>query len=302
MTLSVDEYDYIAQIIDRARNLIRTGVWEGIKEHRLDDWLGCLRNFDAELLAAYLLDNLTFRSRDQYLSLLDTLFADLPMPPNSDGTKPAKMLLEGLQLSAQDNPTGGVRIAPVIGHMAPPTKSGPYILRLAQRRHGMDVCWLTWPHLLEKAGNITDLYFLDDICGTGDQFDEFLKSINFTTYRNSHPNLRVNYLVTTIHKRGFDHISKTYPYIKLRWAEHLSAVHSVLSPECFDRYRVEGFAVKIRDQYERVITEAGFPEHEDYADGYGQLGLAYGFAHATPDNTLPIFWKQTPKLTPLLDR
>lgn len=296
-----DMADYIDQVIDRARKLIRARIWEGIKEDRLDAWLGCLRNFDAELLAAYLLDNLSFRSRDQFFSLLDTVFADLPITANcKQHSSPS--LLECLRLSKADNPACSVRIAPVIGHLAPPTKSGPYILRLAQRRFKIDSDWLIWPHLLDTADTITDLYFLDDFCGSGNQFDEFAVGIRLADFMKHHPKLQVTYLVATIHTKGLERISEKYPSVKLKWAEHLCDVNSPFSQNCFERYQVAGFKDLIEKQYVRVVKMAGLPQSGVLANGYGDLRLAYAFAHATPNNTLPIFWEKTQSLTPLLDR
>jgi hypothetical protein len=55
MILTDDETDYIDQVVDRSRQLIRSGIWDVVRESRLDHWLGSLRNFGADLLAAYLI-------------------------------------------------------------------------------------------------------------------------------------------------------------------------------------------------------------------------------------------------------
>lgn len=296
-----DETDYIDQVVDRSRKLIRTHVWDGIPESRLDDWLGSLRNFDAELLAAYLLDNLCYRSRDQYSALLDALLIDLQVHDES-GENP-RLLLNVLRGSKILNPACGICVAPVIGHAAPPTKSGPYILRLAQRRFSLHADWLVWPHLLREAGTVTDLYFLDDFCGTGEQFDKFLVGIKLDEFHRNCPSLQVTYLVTTIHQRAIEFIGSKHPYIKLRWAERLGNEHGVLQPECLTRYEVAGFADKIQQQHDAVVAACGLPgKGSKLATGFGGLGLAYAFAHSTPNNTLPIFWMRTASLTPLLDR
>ncbi len=299
MTLTDDETDYIDQVVDRSRQLIRSGIWDVVRESRLDHWLGSLRNFGADLLAAYLLDNLCFRSRDQYYALLDALFVGLPIPgTNRSEAKLIDVLKKG-KFAYQNS---GFRIAPVIGSLAPPTKSGPYVLRLAQRRYRLHSDWLAWPHLLNQCKTLTDLYFLDDFCGTGEQFDEFLISIRIDELRQMWPTLRINYLVTTIHQKGLAHILNKYPDICIKWAELLDSSHEVLSIACLDRYQVDNFQSKICSQYSEVVKGLNLPSKGKFADGFGQLGLAYAFAHATPNNTLPIFWMETPNLTPLLDR
>ncbi|MBI5007878.1 MAG: hypothetical protein HZB95_12245 [Nitrosomonadales bacterium] len=299
MLNSDDTADYIDQVVDRARKLIHARVWEGMKDVQLDSWMGCLRNYDAELLGAYLLDNLAFRSRDQFFSLLDTLFVDLSSSASKTPTIP---LLDQLRLGKSASPNFGVRIAPVIGHLAPPTKSGPYILRLAQRRFRIHSDWLIWPHMLAHAGTVTDLYFLDDFCGTGEQFEDFVNGIRLNEFVSLHPHLQVTYLVTTIHPKGLDRIAKLFPYIKVKWAELLSDLNAPLSDSCLRRYQVKGFADMIHEQYRTVVSKAGLPQKGRLAEGYGELGLAYAFSHATPNNSLPVFWYETPSFTPLLDR
>lgn len=298
MLLSEDESEYIDLVRDRAIRQIESGVWEGIARDRLDGWLASLKNFDAELLGAYLLDNLCYRSRAQYTAMLDAMFLDLPMP----GGASQPLLVDALRIEKAANPKCGVRLAPVIGHQAPPTKSGPYILRLAQRRFRLHNDWLVWPHLLAQSGMVTDLYFVDDFCGTGDQFAKFLKGIGFDQFRKTNPQLNVTYLVTTIHTTGLNRIRKDHPYVQIKWSELLEDTHAVLDASCLARYEVDGFAKKIGEQYIHVVQSVGLPQRGKMADGFGELALAYAFAHATPNNTLPIFWMGTQHLTPLLDR
>jgi hypothetical protein len=292
-----DESEYVDLVRDRAIRQIDSGVWEGIQRDRLTHWLGSLKNIDAELLGAYLLDNLCYRSREQYNAMLDALFLDLPMP----GTTPG-LMVDALRGKRAANSNCGVRLAPVIGHLAPPTKSGPYILRLAQRRFQLHSEWLVWPHLLGHAGKVTDLYLVDDFCGTGEQFDKFLRGIDFDQFRQANPKVNVTYLVTTIHTKGRDRIAKDYPYVRLKWAELLEQSHAVLDASCLARYKVDGFADKITAQYAQAVKDLGLPSGGKMGDGFGELALAYAFAHATPNNTLPIFWMATQNLTPLLDR
>jgi hypothetical protein len=302
MLLSDDESDYVDQVTERSRRLIRTGIWEGISESRLDAWLGCLRNFDAELLAAYLLDNLFFRSRSQFFALLDSIFVDLQIPA-ADSLSGQISLVEGLQSGRSENPpTTGIRLAPVIGKFAPPTKSGPYILRLAQRRYRIHSDWLAWPQALADDQQMTHVYFVDDFCGTGRQFEKFIVGIEFDKFMQARRNVAVTYLVTTIHSEGLTYIRNRFPDVHVKWAERLSEANAVLDQACLSRYAVDNFSDRMALEYERAVRQAGLPTRGKIANGFGQLGLAYGFAHATPNNTLPIFWMGTPSLTPLLDR
>lgn len=300
MTNIDDQLDYIDQVFDRAKNLVQTGVWGDIKEQRLEAWLGCLRNYDAALLGAYLLDNLCYRSKDQFNSLLDALFLDLSDQSADPATD--KLLVERLQKKPDSPSEPCVCLAPVIGFLSPPTKSGPYILRLAQRRYDIHSDWLVWPHKIQSLGSLTDLFFVDDFCGSGKQFTDFCESIKLSALHDAFPDLRVTYLVAAAHKNGIQKIQQELPFVHIKCAERLGDINSVLSNTCFSRYQIDGFQQLVMQQYQRVVKEAGLPMQGKLANGFGDLGLAYAFAHATPNNTLPIFWYDTEHWTPLLDR
>ncbi|MDO8653488.1 MAG: hypothetical protein Q7R66_14985 [Undibacterium sp.] len=293
-----DQLDYVDQVFDRAKRLIQARIWGEIKEHRLETWRGCFHNYGAELLGAYLLDNLCFRSRDQFFSMLDTLFLDFL---NSRDFTKKTGLVDFLQSRPDATTTSALRIVPVIGLSAPPTKSGPYILRLAQRRYGIRSHWLCWPHQLQSIEGLSDLIFVDDFCGTGEQFIEFSRSIELDQICKKNSTLQITYLVAAAHVEGIHKISMEFPFVHIKCAEKLGAINTVLSNECLDRYQISGFQAQIMAQYQDVVKRAGLPQGK-IANGYGKLGLAYGFAHATPNNTLPIFWYETDNWTPLLER
>lgn len=289
-----DQQDYIAQVVDRAAKLVKHGVWDGIAPHRLQAWLGGLANHQAELLGAYLLDNLCCRSRSQFASMLDTLFCNLRQ---KDYGLPDDGRLINYLRNSPEKAAREILLAPVISREEPPTKSGPYILRLAQRRFSIDQGWLTWPHDLDRRSAPQSIIFVDDFCGSGDQFIEFAQDIYLQKYHETNPAVKIHYHVATLHKVGQKAILDEFDFINLRYAERLDESHAVLSQECFKRYDIADFRDKVMEQYKRVVAAAGLPE-----GGYNKFGLAYTFAHATPDNTLPIFWKKTPNWTPLVDR
>jgi hypothetical protein len=292
------QLDYIDQIFDRAKKLIQAGVWAEIKIHRLDLWRGCFENYNAALVGAYLLDNLCYRSRDQFSSLLDTLFLDFARKEESSTQGSLIRLVQGRPNSAN---ASLVRIAPVIGLAAPPTKSGPYILRLAQRRYGINSDWLCWPNQISSVSGLSELIFVDDFCGTGRQFVEFANDIGLTKIYASNASLKVNYLVAAAHQEGINHIKEELPFVHIKCAERLGAANSVLHEKCFERYQIDGFQQLVLNQYSDLTSRTGMPKGK-LEEGFGKLGLAYGFAHATPNNTLPVFWYETGNWTPLLDR
>lgn len=139
-TNSDDAKDYIDQIFDRAEKAIDIGIWDSINKHRLRAWSDCLDKYNAKLLGAYLLDNLCCRSRKQFKAMLDVLFRPLLSEicfPDQQGR------LINTLAKKPSSQAPRVLFAPVIGLESPPTKSGPYILRLAQRQYNIHSDWLT---------------------------------------------------------------------------------------------------------------------------------------------------------------
>ena len=298
-----NEQEYISRILARAQDLIRNGVWEGIQKDRLDNWLGALNNFQAGLLAAYILDSLCYRSKGQYWALLDCMLEDLFVNIPATRKLPARQM--SFKETFKSGPLcmhHGLVVAPVIGSSQPPTKSGPYILRLIEKKFRLDKNVMSWPHKLSLCEKLTHVFFVDDFCGTGDQFVEFLEDIDFSSLCQKFEGLQVTYLVTVIHQKGLEKIKTQFPQINIRYAEFLPLEDAdIFSDKSIGRYAVPNFAQTIRDQYEAVISKGGYGRNvEKY--GYGQLGLTYGFAHGTPNNSLPILWMHGDNIPPLMDR
>ena len=53
--------------------------------------------------------------------------------------------------------------------------------------------------------------------------------------------------------------------------------------------------------YDSLVKDRNLPA-SGYLTGYGGFAIAYGFQHATPDNSLPILWERTDNWEPLLER
>lgn len=293
-----DQQEYIEQVFERVRNLVQSGIWGEIKPQRLNDWIGCFENHNATLLAAYLLDNLCFRSKDQFTSMLDVLFADVHV---SLGTSGSTSLIDTLKTvpSIKMLP---ICVAPVLGPSSPPTKSGPYILRLAQRRFRMKLNWMSWPAHIHYWNGLSNVIFVDDFCGTGEQFCEFAAEIELQKRHEEFPDVKFWYFVATIHDKGLETLKTKLPFVSIRYAERLTSLSAVFGDESFNRYQIPGFQEFVCSEYDRMLAAAKLPTKGNFVDGFGKLSLAYAYAHATPNNTLPIFWMDTANWTSLLER
>lgn len=133
-----DQRLFIDSTKERAEQLIRTHVWEGIESSRITEWFRQFELRDCALLAACLLDNLAYRSKDQVLALFKAaLTCDRLLPNNAESDLE---IIESLRRNADP----GIRLVPVISLDMPPTKSGPYMLRLLARALGIRDRWMIW--------------------------------------------------------------------------------------------------------------------------------------------------------------
>ena len=233
--VSDDWQEYIDQIFDRTHKLVNLNIWDPVSKQKLKAWTDCLAVHDAKLLGAYLLDNFCCRSREQFLSMFDILLYGLDV----EGSK--LELLDIIKNRPEGALINSIKIAPVIGLDQPPTKSGPYVLRLIQRRFRIHSDWLAWPNNLGDLTKIRQLYFVDDFCGTGSQFIDFANSIKLDDTHKKNPNINITYLVSTIHETGLIKIRKEKPYISLKFSDYLNQSHEVFSDACFSRYEVTNF-------------------------------------------------------------
>jgi hypothetical protein len=83
----------------------------------------------------------------------------------------------------------------------------------------------------------------------------------------------------------------------------LSDKHNFFHSDYYDRYKNKALQPTVMSAYNKLAHDYGIaPNNKISINGYGDLGLSYAFSHATPNNTLPIFWYSSNKWTPLLDR
>lgn len=286
------------RVFERSRKLIDTGIWQGIDKHRLEAWIDGLAVHDnTDLLAACLLDNLIYRSRDQFYSLIRSLFY------SQMGITEADLKEDLISLLKAKN-KGSVFVTPVIALHQPPTKSGPYILRIAQRLFRFDDSNLKWPFDLQKhAQTMKYLICLDDFCGTGTTFVKFMRRNKIDQMRNANPDLRIIYFVAAAHAEGIKHIMDQFRYVEVYCSDYLTERHNFFGPSIFEKYDTPGLREHITECYEDFnLKNKVALQGTTFHHGFGQLGLTYAAFHSTPNNSLPVFWSGNGLWKPLLDR
>src|ERR1051326_4729955 len=143
-TVPRDGEVFIEQVLDRCKNLISSGIWEGLQQVRLDMWMKNFISDTERYFGACVLDGLIYRSEKQTVALMQQLFqrtlVDLVRrhpPPGGTGSSFFEMLRQPF------SPPGPMlRVVPVIRWGDPPTKSGPALARMYRRHLGLNEQWM----------------------------------------------------------------------------------------------------------------------------------------------------------------
>lgn len=291
-----DERLFIEGTVGRAKQLVRQHIWAGVDEARLEAWFSQFETRQASLLGACLLDGFIFRSRVQVEAMLyGVLCRPELVGPTGDSDQAVVEALKGRS-------EAGIRLAPVIRLQDPPIKGGTYVLRRLFKLLRLNQKWATWPQNLLHTPDLKMIIFVDDFCGSGQQFSDFAVFVSLEQLMAANPNCRFIYLTVAAHEDGIDHVHKKYPRVEFIAGEILGAGHHFFEGENLRNFKVDGLVERLRADYDRIAREVGFGLGKVPALGFEEQALCYAFDHGTPNNTLPIFWNQRDQWSSLVDR
>lgn len=299
-----DGLTYTSKIFERCDDLIFYGIWDGISQIRLRQWLA---NFDTEeelYFAACLLDFLIYRSEAQTAAMIEQLLHRVLPDLNAKQSMPVTPINDWIsdlnRITLQNDP--GLRFVAVVKHGDPPGKSGDIIARYFKRKFNIS------QKLLIDATQVLDCHkngvncfiFIDDFLGTGDQFKDVIRTQNIQSIL---PNIFAAYTPLTAHVSGIQAIVADFPSVIISSVETLSEDYSVFNTACNCFADGENNVAAAKAFYCELLRKKGIDEKGANRLGYGGLELAYTFNHAAPDNSLPLFWwYETPNFNPLFDR
>lgn len=285
MELPENAGTFVEAVKADTRRLVDLGIWD-IPTQRVETWFRQFHTEVDQFFGACLTDQVLFRSPKQFDALLKALFRGLvqcQINPNLHDLS----LAEDLSMVADPR----VRLVPVIREDDPPTKSGLLVLRRLQRLLGVKNEWLKWPwQAAEEAKSRDDLIiiFVDDFLGTGRQFTRFYGQWNFS---DMSPSTRVIYAPAVAHVEGIKNIKEKFPKIETISAELLDERHSFFSEDVWRRLgQGQVSPDDARVWHDSFVKARNISLKSVKATGVGELALTFAFAHATPNNSLPMLW------------
>ena len=293
---------FIEQVLERCRNLINSGIWDGITPDRLDRWMQNFTTDTERYFGACVLDALIYRSEKQTIALMEHLFQRV-LPDLLRHVLPASATmvpwLDKLR-EPFNMPSPELRVIPVLKGDDPPTKSGLALARLFRRHLSLNQYWMLWPWQIKAArqAGISQFLFVDDFLGTGDQFCEFAEQFSLA---DNLRNCCAVYAPLVAHKVGIKKVQDSLPEVHVAPVEVIDDSYSLFSVESNWFSDEVNSPASAKLFYDKLVARVQFPIKPEAVRGYGKLALAYAFHHATPDNSLPILWAEGKTWKPLLD-
>lgn len=293
----LDDVDsHLAPAKERAQRYIENGIWD-IDIVNLDNWIKNFKENDEKFLCALLLDQFSLRTISQTNALLHHSFrASLPSALCDDPLDAHNMPDYIAELSDRSNKTHNLRLVPVIRDSDPPTKSGPSVARLYRRCLKISDSNMIWPWQIESAlaDGVDKIVFIDDVVGSGQQFQEFLKKHMPASYSEE---IKFCYIPIIAHVDGLDNIKIKYPEISICPVEIADKESNFFmrngTKEIHD----------LKELYERVSEKLLNKRlNKGMCFGYQNLSMTISFSHATPNATLPLYWYESSTFSPLVGR
>ncbi|WP_204127132.1 hypothetical protein [Pseudomonas ogarae] len=289
-----------SEVQQRFRMLLKKRIVTGIDEETLDCWLANFRTDEERYFAACVLGRLIFRSKSMIDSSIDQLLnCMLPTYLRRKGLYQYDDIEGFLNSIQQDNPAHFLRFVGVDGSKQNDTgKSGVVVIRNYKRRARIPKSITTRPDALDQLpAHVRCVVFLDDMLGTGKQFETFAKTYALADKSDIH----IVYCPLVAFQSGLNKLKESCPWLTVLPIETLDERHQFFceSTQTTGLWAVDEVNTvdDAREFYDRLATKRGIPK----ATRHG-LDLLLGFEDSTPNNSLSFLWASSDDWVNLLTR
>jgi len=292
---------FISQIIERCENLIKTGIWEGLDIIRLQIWMKNFETPNERYFAACVLDALIYRSEAQTIAMMKQLFQRIiPDLLRQDTLQQSDSDWYLALKKSKNEGDPYIRIVPVIQKTDSPATSSPPICRLYRRGVGLNQDWMIWPQDIGKARDCgaNKFLFVDDFLGTGTQFSKFATQFHL---EKKLKDVYAIYAPLVAHEKGIVKLRGILPELRVCAVEMLDDKYNLFSKKSMWFRDQTNTPERARTFYDALLRKKRLYIKKSRMIGYGQLAIAYAFAHAIPNNCLPLLWLKR-NWNPLFER
>lgn len=286
--------------------LVSVQVWPLESKLNVRGWLG---NFDAheQQYAVHLLNGFVYVPEMMVESLFHSTFHNLGRVVLNDKRNNARTRGDWTRFIQS------LLVVNVTGEAPSATDSGYIFMRMAR-----DVLRISAERIVGAEAAIRQLLrdptlpvvFVDDFVGSGNQFTTTwhrpyaeAHGLSFATLAKTTGGLQSFYVPLVATQDGIDNLRRDCPGVVVLPAHVIDSRYNALAPESII------WPASIRDEGARFVqsssARAGIGDENGGVNdwrGYNKLGLCLGFAHGTPDATLPLFYWEQNGWIPLVRR
>jgi len=288
-------------VIHRFRQLLHKGIITGIDPIRLNNWLANFVTDEDKYLAAHLLSGLTYRSdamvKSSFQHLVD---CELPRVLRATGALSFDDLESFDRVLTTDDVVAPFRFVAVDGTFEKtPGKSGAVVIRSFKRHLGVSRTLLCRPErLAELPATVKALIFIDDLVGTGRQFETFATHYKFADQARQRA---LVYCPLLAFKAGLTNLAKKLPWLDIHPVETLDDSHQFFRVNDKDTTLWDVDKVNkvqdVRDHVADLCKRNAIPSRTKHC-----LDLVVAFEHAVPNNSVPMLSIKSAQWQPLFDR
>lgn len=286
---------YTDHIVARARDLIAHNIWQGLAEIQLSRWLNNFHTAERRYFAARVLDTLMFRSDPQTKSMVTHLFhRTLPDLARLHGL-PSELYSAFDRLRTGTEPN--IRLVPVVPSKNPIMPSGPLIVRLARNHLDIRKQWIIGHEEIQSSTPF--VVFIDDFIGTGTQFSSFLQQAKLEHLVSER---RCCFVTLAGHSFGIGELMSTFPNLPVSAVDLLEPRNGLFHKQSLAFPDGTNSISEAKTFYNEMLADIHVTSAR-FREGFGQLNLAYAFAHTVPNNSTPLlWWPGNANWTPLFNR
>jgi hypothetical protein len=284
-------------------------LWENkVNRVSLDLWLN---NFNSssdyskceQTHAMYLLSNFMYFGSREIRALLKSLYRDKFFKPLIQKVRKRNGDEKDIKL-IQDELMGELSSTRFIG-IGNPSESGTHLLYFFRQENNLGKDDFIHSHEIlafdrKEGGNVSikmknpDIkryILLDDVCGSGTQAIQYSKDL-ISEIKAIDSSIEVNYFTLFSTVEGMDNIKNNSDFDVVDCIFELDETFKCFSDNA-RQFRNESelpvskdFAKEFCRRYGTKLTD------REHCLGYKDSQLLLGFAHNTPDNTIPVIWSE----------
>lgn len=296
-----DRQGFYDDVIHRFRQLLHKGIISGIDPIRLNNWLANFVTDEDKYLAAHLLSGLTYRSDAMVKSSFHHLVhCELPQVLRARGGL-AFDDLESFDLALSDGDENSpIRFVAVDGTFEKtPGKSGAVVIRDFKRHLNVAKALLCRPErLAELPAHVKALIFIDDLVGTGQQFEKFAAHYKLADHAKQRT---IVYCPLMGFKAGLTKLAKALPWLEMHPVETLDESHQFFRACSTDSVLWNADKVnkvqEVREHVADLCKRNSIPDRTRHC-----LDLVVAFEHAVPNNSVSMLSIKSTQWQPLFDR